>query len=598
MNRINVLPEELARQIAAGEVVERPASVLKELLENSIDAGSTNIYVNFTADGREYLQVRDNGWGMTSQDLALAFERHATSKVRRFADIQGIKTLGFRGEALPSIAAVAKVTVESKEKGAATGSRIRLEGGQIRGQEPAGCPEGTSVTVTDLFFNTPARRKFLKSIAAETAKNLDLLSRLAMAHPGISFQVRRDDRLVLNTPGTGDLRQTVAQTLGVDTARQLLPVACKGQKITVEGLLGPSHLTRANRSQEIIYINGRYIKDAGLRAAVEEAYRGSLPGGKYPVFILNLTLDPRQVDVNIHPAKWEIRLDNSAAIHAELKGAAEYALARSFSVPSLKLTPPKGETPRETPEQTSPPKAPARYSQERLPLKLAPYFLPPPDARPEQAAPEAPKAAGEPRVRETSAIERPWPNLEPRLQFDATYIIAEGEGALYLIDQHAAHERIRYEKLLELASRGRPAAQELAVPLSLELTAAEQELLLKQIIKLRELGLTVEHLEGGHFILRSVPAGFEGQDGAELIRELIGRIAETKNPGSEQLLDTLLKLGACKGAVKAHQKLSYREMEELLNELAACRQPFNCPHGRPTMISFTSQELARQFKRT
>lgn len=605
MNRIRILDEDTANKIAAGEVIERPASVVKELVENSLDAGSARIRIRLVEGGIKKIQVRDDGIGMNRQDCELAFYRHGTSKIRDAGDLLGIRTLGFRGEALPSIAAVSRVTLISRPKDELEGTVIQLEGGKVVHVGPTGCPAGTEVTVEDLFFNTPARKKYLKKPATEASQATAVVQRLALAHPEVSFQLWHNDQPVLSTSGSGVLQHALVDLFGLDYVENLVPVHWSGPSVEITGFAGKSYFSRSNREQQFFIVNGRAVRSPVLQGALERVYRGLLPGGRHPVAVICLRVNPEEVDVNVHPAKLEIKFAEPDKVAEALIMALQEALAETNHIPAL------------TGKATSSPEVTTRIERvkEAVQTYLQTQFKDF-EREPARPAPEIPRqwsnlqeesgswsvapagpAGKPPEPQVDSGAKMPFPELVAIGQLHASFILAQGVEGLYIIDQHGAHERLEYEALLEQLERMPADAQGLALPVTLELNPVDRELLINRILLLRDLGIIIEHFGKNTFLIRAVPVGFTGEEIAELVWEIIH--AE-KEQGSRtwDAKEAIIKMLACKKAVKAKQRLSLEEQQLLLDRLARLKQPFTCPHGRPIITSLSMKELWKRFGRS
>lgn len=582
MGRIAVLDPATVNQIAAGEVVERPAAVVKELVENALDAGARKIHVEISGGGLERIVVTDDGCGMDPDDAALAFERHATSKIRRAGDLEAVSTLGFRGEALPSIAAVARVTLRTRTRDALGGVELSLEGGRLLGSSPAGVPAGTTVVVEDLFFNTPARQKFLRSPSFEGGLCVETAGRLALARPDVAFTVRSNGREVFAVPGRGNLKEAIAAVLGPATAREMAPVTWEGDGITLDGFAGRPTLTRSSRRQQILIINGRYVKSFIVAGAIDGAYRDFMPAGRHPVVVLRLGIDPAAVDVNVHPAKLEVKVADQAALVGLTLAALRVALGGA--APGRTAADLEAEEP---PGRSGPPVAGGwAGGGGGVPPAGAKFRQPDPGAVAEALAFYAPAAP-------TLLRYLGW--LPP------TYILARGPDGLYIIDQHAAHERVLYEEFLDRLSARSGASQMLAAPVPLELGPREAAAVAEHAPVLESLGFVVESFGGGTAVLRGVPAaGWRGEDtgdAAELFRDLLERLGETgvSDPGAAHGL--LAASLACHRAVRGGSALDPAEAQRILDRLQAAREPAICPHGRPTYFKVTTAELARRFQR-
>ena len=563
---IQILPPEVASKIAAGEVVERPASVVKELVENALDAGATDIRVEIRQGGRRLIQVADNGCGIPAEEVELAFARHATSKLRDVRDLEEIASLGFRGEALASIAAVARVTLLTRPPDEPVARRVRVEGGRLVENRPAAAPAGTLVTVEHLFYNVPARQKFLRQPPTEAAYIHEVVTRYALAYPERRFELVSDGRPLFLSPGSGQLRDVLAAVLGVETAEALLPVEAEGEHgARLWGFVSPPSLHRASRADIAFFVNRRWIQDRSLSAAVSQAYHTFLPIGRYPVAILLLELPPSEVDVNVHPTKREVRFRHGQAVFALVQAAVRKAL--TTQAPVAAHLAPDWSPPRW--QGTSPPAAPTPG--------------PPSPAAPSTAAlwPEA-----------TS-----MPPLRVVGQVALTYIVAEGPDGLYLIDQHAAHERVLYEDLM--ADRGTaPPTQALLEPLPVRLTPRQAAALEEHLDHLRKHGFDLEPFGGDTWLLRGVPQVLNRGDLARALADILDELAEGAARPLEGSQEARVVASICKQvAVKGGQPLSLEEMRELVRRLEQTRSPRTCPHGRPTMIFIQAALLARQFGR-
>lgn len=562
MGRIRKLDERTIGLIAAGEVIERPASVVKELVENALDAGASAVTVEIVGGGLERLTVSDNGCGMDPEDAVLALERHTTSKITGPEDITAVATLGFRGEALASIALVSRLTLKTRTHDAAEGTMVESTGGKITAVRPAGCPAGTTVSVADLFFNTPARRKFLKSPSFEGALAAEMAARLALAAPAVRFGVFQNGRRTLTTPGKGNLLDTACAVLGADVAEGMMEVNLAERGLRVYGLVSGPALHRGSRRHQYFFINGRPVRCHPLAAAVEDAYAGILPTGRYPVVILYLELDPAAVDVNVHPAKWEVRLHRQQEIARATGEAVRRALGRPVATGGIRV-PPRDSGP--------PPDG----------VAVAQLFA---------------FAASPGEVREAAPEYTALPEMEPIGFLPPTYILAQSPGGLVIVDQHAAHERVLYEDFLrKFASR--PRVQVLATPLTLELSPADIHLVEMYTDLFEDAGFILEPFGTRVFALRGVPAFLGGPAGAEDVRDLLDALANERPSTSTGFRELLARTLACRRAVKAGQPLAPAEARALLTALAGAASPHTCPHGRPTYITIGHNELARRFLR-
>ena len=616
MGKIKLLDELTANKIAAGEVVERPASVVKELIESSIDAGSSRIEISVTGGGLTRIAVSDNGAGMDENDARLAFERHATSKITGAADLEHIRSLGFRGEALPSIAAVSRLHLKTRVKEAISGTEVIIEGGTILRFGEAGCPAGTTIEVRDLFYNTPARKKHLKMPTTETGHISEVVNKFAMGYPHIAFQFNSNDRVVTQTPGSGDLLQCIAAVYGSDTARELLFIEAREGEASVTGYIGKPSLSRSGRNHQTVYVNGRFVRSRVISEAVEQAFHGMLMTGRYPIFVISIRIDPEEVDVNVHPAKTEVRLANPDILQKLIGAAAASALSGNRLIPSGDKAP-KSRVSHPVAE-VSQEEWKVSYAQ----LSAAAKICEVPQAQAYCASGEnqqvvsqdipqevftgkAPEVSSdnmqEPAV---TSGENPgavptsgFPDLRPIGQIDCTFIVAQGSDGMYLIDQHAAHERILYEEHMEKPEEY-TTSEQLLFPVAAQLTFQEAQVLSDNIICLTDLGFVFEHFGGETFLLRAVPAGISHDGGKEIFLDLLDYFSRNRCTISGKVLrEKFLITMACKNAIKANQKLALPEMESLLCRLACAKNPYTCPHGRPTLLHFSAYELEKKFKR-
>ncbi len=577
MSRIRILPENVATQIAAGEVVERPASVLRELLDNSIDAGADRIEIHIEAGGRKLVRVSDNGIGMNRDDLLLSLERHATSKVRALDDLLSIGTLGFRGEAIPSIAAVSRMEITSRTRDSISAHKLCIDGGKLRSIDEVGAPAGTMMTVRDLFFNTPARRKFLRAAKTEVYHLLETVSRIALPFQDISFRIREGERTLLYYPASEREEERLAMLLGRETAERMELVERDTGPVAVRAHLASPELSRSRGDRILFYVNGRNVRDRMLTRAVMQGYGRRLMKGRYPQAIVSLDMDPGLVDVNVHPTKQEVRFRDGGTIFREVASAIDEGLCRSGGVIV------------QSGASTSTIARPASSLQQ-------PFAEEPP--RPYGNLPES----GE---REGSAINsRPIQQSFRESSFFVigqlgnTYILCQTEEGLLLVDQHAAHERIVYETLRKGIMEGPLQVQPFLIPKRIELSAADAGVLEESADSLARVGLEVEHFGGVTFLLRSVPPVLLNADLDTVLRETIDRLREDRGEsGSGAALDDVLSVMACHGAVRAGKPLSMHEMTSLLDELERTDMPTNCPHGRPVSRKLSWGELERMFKR-
>ncbi len=577
---IHLLPDEVASQIAAGEVVERPASVIKELVENALDAGATHITVRVEKAGRTLMEVSDDGVGIPAGELLLAVTRHATSKLSNAGELFHIATLGFRGEALASIASVSRLTVTSTPQvGEAKGSgaRLRVEGGLPGKAEPFGAPGGTLVRVEDLFYNVPARLKFLKQDATERQQIDAWVTRYAIAYPHVRFTLIQDGKPTLQTSGNGDRREVLAALYGVDVARQMIEVSLDENDLSLRGFTSPVSLTRSNRREITFFVNGRWVQDTALTSALLQAYHTLLMIGRYPLAMIFLHIAPEEVDVNVHPAKEEVRFRQQDRVFSAVQRGIRRALLASSPVPQVSVAPPLWR-PEPRARQIDPAWEMAQQAEMTLP----------------------PAPAGQSTAEMQPAAELPSgqiPLLRLVGQVGSTYLVAEGPDGLYLIDQHAAHERVLFERLQRQHSGGSIPAQALLEAALVQLPPQQAHLLEEQVELLNHLGFQVEPFGSGAFRVRAIPALFTGSDPSAALRALVEDFEEDETPLQGDLEGRLVARICKRMAVKGGQVLSPEEQRALLESLETCQSPRTCPHGRPTMIHLSVDLLERQFGR-
>ncbi|WP_440109442.1 DNA mismatch repair endonuclease MutL [Paenibacillus sp. QZ-Y1] len=735
MAKIHVLDEHIANQIAAGEVVERPASVVKELLENSVDAGATKIEVTVEEGGLLSIRVKDNGSGIEPEDMETAFYRHATSKIMHGRDLFQITSLGFRGEALASIAAVSKVEVLSASGNDGRGRRIVIEGGNLCSHEDATSPQGTDFAVRELFFNTPARLKYMKTIQTELGHISDVLYRMAMSHPNISFRLRHNENVLLQTLGNGDLLQVVAAIYGTSAAKAMLPIQGESLDYRVSGLISLPEWTRANRGGMSTIVNGRFVRNYGLNQAILKAYHTLLPINRFPLVVVQLEMHPSLVDVNVHPAKLEVRFSKEAELYEFVETTLRGILRQEVLIPQVtKQQIRRGDNSSFIQEQFLFPRGPlkeeaesAGYGQqgpmgkppglvnmtvedddldapadvqtghdgnsdgEGLPLPEAPPeirpsydpFEIPSGDKPKDKQHHVENASSQsastmsgspvskdltgsteqpsqtdtalrddggpstsqdtpaesdyrsnlvhPPVREARSSysssaaaakgERSWkvpsmpdpvrlaaavksdasmpafPELSLIGQHHGTYLIAQNQNGLYLIDQHAAHERVNYEYYYEKFGNPAQASQELLLPITLEFTPSETEKLKTRLAWFEQAGVYLEHFGGQTFRVRSHPFWFPKGDEKDIIEEMSEWVLSERSIDVAKMREAASIMCSCKASIKANQKLTDQEAEMLIQRLGSCRQPYTCPHGRPIVVSFSTYDLEKLFKR-
>jgi len=569
---IRLLSPEVASKIAAGEVVERPASAVKELLDNSLDAGATQIAIEVQGGGVRLIRVVDNGVGIPPEEVDLAFERFATSKVATADDLESISSLGFRGEALPSIAAVSEVTMVTRSRDELAGTFLNIKDGAVLQKAKRGCPTGTTVTVRNLFRSFPARLKFLKSTATENGHVGQLVTQYSLAFPEVRFILIIDGRTTFRSPGSGSLREVLGVVYGVESGKALLQLEA-GDEIEdpllprVTGFISPPSLTRATRGYMSFFVNRRWVQSRMLPYALEEAYHGLLVTGRHPIAAINLLLPPQEVDVNVHPTKSEVRFRHEREIFAVVQKAVRAALVAQAPIPPLETL-------------HHPQTAPAPSTGRLLASEVG-----------TQAAATESAVAG---PTEAEPVARSLPILRVVGQVANTYIITEGPDGMYLIDQHAAHERVLFERIRDQRQRRSVEIQGMLQPVPVELTVRQQELLELHVESLSEYGFGIEHFGERTCLVRSVPAMLGGQNIAQSLTELLDFLGEAaKSDWREEIAISL----ACHSAVLAGQVLSQQEMQDLVRQLEQSSQPRTCPHGRPTMIHLSASQLEKGFGR-
>ncbi|WP_350345045.1 DNA mismatch repair endonuclease MutL [Proteinivorax tanatarense] len=623
MKNINILPSSVANKIAAGEVVERPASIVKELVENSIDGQSSFIEVYVENGGKDKIEVVDNGIGITSKEISLAFKRHATSKIQSENDLDGINSLGFRGEALPSIAAVSKVEVLSKTAYEDTGVKFKLEGGINEEILPAPANEGTRFLVNDLFFNTPARKKFLKTTATELGYITDIIGRFVLSNPDISFKLYHNDRRLLSSSGNGSLKQAIADVLGAATAENTLKVNSKSEKIDIQGYVVKPSITKSNRSGQFIFINNRIIKSKLLTKAIEDGYKTLLPQHRYPIAVLKLWLPPNIIDVNVHPSKQEVKFDNERTIYQCLKAAIDSALMDKPLVTEYKYSKlNKSDKGSLTNSNSSKPtfshRNNNRLTTENNVTEQLSYlekltknnFSKDKEFHTDSStvhegvnndlSTKSEKLPTKPisksKIQTPEIINPFFTSLQILGQFSQTYIICKDTDNIYLIDQHAAQEKIYYEKAI--SQLGKQVSIQTVIPETIKLNGAQINIIEENNLTLKKLGFDIEVMDGNNIMIRGLPFFVNKTVSIQLMLDSLEEIFINDELSSlKKFKDAVLALISCKGAIKANHKLTHEEMQSLLNQLSYTSNPYSCPHGRPTVVSLDKKSIEKMFKR-
>ncbi|MDX8344010.1 DNA mismatch repair endonuclease MutL [Rossellomorea sp. YZS02] len=619
MVKIFQLDDSLSNKIAAGEVVERPASVVKELLENSIDAGGTVIEIHIEEAGLQSIRIIDNGDGIEKEDVTTAFKRHATSKIKDENDLFRIRTLGFRGEALPSIASVSHFSLKTST-GDGPGTSIELQGGEVNSLESTSSRKGTDITVSQLFYNTPARLKYMKTIHTELGNITDVVNRIALAHPNVSIKLLHNGKSLLHTNGNGDVLQVLAAIYGVGIAKKMVPIEVESLDFKVKGYISLPEVTRASRNYISTMINGRFIKNYALAKAIGEGYHTLLPIGRHPIVLLSIEMDPILVDVNVHPSKMEVRISKEAELNALVTEGIKGVFKGKELIPAGSVTP-KAREPKS--EQTFMNLDHSVRRQEERPGNadsVRERLLPNQEKvelyEPEHPAPEVNETrrqvpyenpSYDPVVEDTMEQEIDLIEDEketPRVpalylvgQMHGTYIFAQNERGLYIIDQHAAQERIKYEYYRERVGEVAKELQELLVPLTLEFSTDEFIKINEHRSLLEEVGVFLEDFGYNSFIVRAHPQWFPKGEEQQTIEDMIEQILKMNRVDIKKLREEAAIMMSCKGSIKANHHLRNEDMQALLDELRGTSDPFTCPHGRPIIIHYSTYEMEKMFKR-
>ncbi|WP_105207531.1 DNA mismatch repair endonuclease MutL [Streptococcus suis] len=633
MAQIIELPEILANQIAAGEVIERPASVVKELVENSIDAGASQIEIRIEEAGLKSIQITDNGEGIAPDQVALALRRHATSKIKNQADLFRIRTLGFRGEALPSIASVSHLTIETATDQHTHGLCLVSKGGVIESEEPISRPVGTQMTVSDLFYNTPARLKYVRSQQAEISHIADIINRLSLAHPEIAFTLVNEGRELMRTAGTGKLRQAISGIYGIASAKKMVEIEAEDLDFHVSGYVSLPELTRANRNYISIFINGRYIKNFLLNRAILEGYGSKLMVGRFPLAVISIEIDPYLADVNVHPTKQEVRISKEKELMTLIREAIIKALkeqdlipdalenlAQSSTRPRVKVKAEQGTLPLkesnlyyDTVKQDFFLK-PEVVAEDIKPLeedKQAPQEVPEENAvksvqfaerhSGESADPEHPNLSAKELAKLADKLDQEetstFPELEYFGQMHGTYLFAQGKTGLYIIDQHAAQERVKYEYYREKIGQVDNSAQQLLVPYIFEFPQNDALNLAHKMDALRQVGVNLEEYGVNQFILREHPIWMKEEEIESGIYEMCDMLLLTDQVSIKQYRAELAIMMSCKRSIKANHALDDYSARDLLRQLSHCQNPYNCPHGRPVLVHFSKSDMEKMFRR-
>lgn len=614
MGKIIELDEALANQIAAGEVVERPASVVKELVENSIDAGSDKITIKIEEAGLRLIEVTDNGSGIEKSDISLALKRHATSKIKTANDLFRIRTLGFRGEAIPSIASVSDFTIETSSEEEESGTKLVAHGGEVISIEPLAKRSGTKISVANLFYNTPARLKYIRSLQAELSHITDIVNRLSLAHPEISFTVINEGREFLRTSGSGDLGQVIANVYGIATAKKMRKIENSDLDFELTGFVSLPELSRANRNYITILINGRFIKNFLLNRAILEGYGNRLMVGRFPIAVLSIKIDPRLADVNVHPTKQEVRLSKERELMALISKSIASAFLEEVMIPeALSNLQTRQQEIKPTLRQTELPlqEAPLYYDQVQQDFYVNESVLfeknkglmrdelVATDQSVREQLKEEPTALQmfSPDSVPKEASRTAFPHLEYLGQFHATYLLCQAPDGLYLVDQHAAQERVKYEYWKDKIGEVSMEQQLLLAPYLFTLPKNDALILSEQKDLLHEAGVFLEEYGEHQFILREHPIWLKENEIETSINEMIDTILSSKEFSLKKYRHELAQMVACKSSIKANQPLDEQSAKTLLKELSFCENPYSCAHGRPTIVQFSDHDIQKMFRR-
>ena len=593
---IHVLSQNTINQIAAGEVVDRPSSVVKELVENAIDAGSSAITVEIKDGGISFIRITDNGCGIAPEDVKLAFLRHSTSKIKDAADLVSISSLGFRGEALSSISAVSQVELITKTKDTLSGIHYEISGGEEKKIEEVGAPEGTTFIVRNLFYNTPARRKFLKTAATEGGYISSLMEQLAMSHPDISFRFIQNGQQKLYTSGNNNLKDVIYTIYGREIAQNLLEIEDNNEFFQIKGYIAKPVVSRSNRNFENYYINGRYIKSSIIMKAIESAYEPYMMQHKYPFTAFHITIDSNQLDVNVHPSKMELRFSDGQSIYDAVYSVISGALTNKELVPKVEM-----ETVKTIPKHLEEPRT--NIEAEHKPV-VEPKVIPIPVRAPEPFEINRAQKTPEPKYEQLKLFEEPT-LLKKENQKDIriigqvfdTYWIVQFENNMYIVDQHAAHEKVLYEEFSLRYSNRQITTQLISPPEIIELTSREETILVENMDYFNGYGFEIEEFGDGAYAIRGIPTDFRSTNPKDLLMEILDSMTDDSFKKTPESIKDRIATMSCKAAVKGNNRLNYREASELINKLMDLENPYNCPHGRPTMIIMNKYELEKKFKR-
>ena len=593
MGQIIVMDELLSNKIAAGEVVERPASVVKELVENAIDAESTSIEITLEEAGLAKIQVTDNGKGMDEEDAVQSFSRHATSKITTEHDLFRIRSLGFRGEALASIASVSKISLWTSD-GHNIGTKVEIEGGRVISCTPGPIRRGTDIVVKQLFFNTPARLKYLKTIQTELGHTIDLINRLALSYPSIAFKLSHNNQTIIQTSGRGDLRQVLASIYGMSNVKKMVAFEKESSDFRISGFATLPEITRASKNYMTILVNGRWVKHYGINNAIVDAYHTLLPIGRYPIVVLNIETDPMLTDVNVHPAKHQIRLSKEKELMELVRQTIRSIMHKVQQPPKI----------TEKPEVKKTPSVQFDFFKQTYEAPKEEITSPPVNVTPEVEKPqptiiyEEKEPIEEILVEELVEEKKPFPDLHVVGQIHGTYIVAQSDDGFYLIDQHAAQERIKYEFYKEKVGEVNPGErQALLLPLTFHYSLDEAYRIKESMEELKQVGVFLEEFGSSSFVIREYPTWFPKGHETKIIENLIEQVLTYRTIDIKKLREEAAIMMSCKLSIKANHYLTTRDMEQLIESLKNAQHPLTCPHGRPVIVHFSTYEVEKMFKR-
>lgn len=615
MDIIRLLPDNIANQIAAGEVIQRPASAVKELLENSVDSGATHIKLLVKQAGKSLVQVIDNGCGMSDTDARMCFEKHATSKIRSADDLFNIRTMGFRGEALASIAAIAQVELKTRQTGEQLGTCIEIEGMKVLKQEPCQTPEGTSIAMKNLFFNVPARRNFLKSDAVELKNIIEEFQRVALAYPKVGFQLFNNDNEVYHLKA-GNLKQRIIALFGDNYAQKIVPVEEKSYALHVYGFVGKPEFSKKTRGEQFIFVNNRFIKSAYLNHAVSTAFNEMIPQGSFPFYVLFMDIDPSKIDINVHPAKHEIKFEDEKLVYTFVNLGVKHALGAYSVSPSIDFNQEHHLNSNNT--FTEQPRTWLEITQQATTTRDAKKFAPPSNFQPLTKREEGnvknwqtlydtvgkadtgntsdDAKAGTTDTRQMATEQESYKEAVPPHQIQRRYIVSQIKSGFILIDQQAAHERIMYERYLRMLEKNRNESQRNLFPQSLDLNAADAQILLQILPEINSLGFDIQEFGKNSFVIHGFPADIVQENEKKIVEEMIEQYKMNAQVTKLSKRENLAKSLAYSSSIKAGKKLSVEEMKTLIDELFACENAFTAPNGRFTFITIVNDELEKRFE--